>query len=99
MATKNKPGNYDCYDKAKGDEPIFTLRGKDPAASYLVMIWEASRQGKLDLMISIARLMMMDQRILAKVGTDEPEKLAEARACAAAMLMWRLESTGKEGEP
>ena len=39
MGTKNNPGQFDCYSKADGDEPIFVLRGKDPVAANLVREW------------------------------------------------------------
>jgi len=39
MGTKNNPGQFDCYSKADGDEPIFVLRGKDPVAAGLVREW------------------------------------------------------------
>lgn len=39
MATKQNPGKYDCYGKAAVDEPLFTLRAKDPLAPKLVRLW------------------------------------------------------------
>lgn len=39
MGTKNNPGQYDCYAKAAPDEPLFTLRAKDPLAPMLVRLW------------------------------------------------------------
>jgi hypothetical protein len=39
MGTKNNPGKYDCYTKADPDEPLFTLRAKDPYAPLLVRLW------------------------------------------------------------
>lgn len=44
MGTKRNPGQYDCYFKAELDEPIFTLRGKDPVAWFLVMLWVRIRE-------------------------------------------------------
>jgi hypothetical protein len=41
MGTKNNPGPYDCYAHAEPDEPIFVLRGKDPAAHIVVAFWAA----------------------------------------------------------
>ena len=32
MATKTKPGAFDCYSKAEPDEPVFTLLARDPSA-------------------------------------------------------------------
>lgn len=39
MGTKLNPGRYDCYDKAKPDEPIFVLLARDPLAPILVRLW------------------------------------------------------------
>lgn len=39
MGTKNNPGNYDYYAKAKDDEPMFILLARDPMAPVLVRLW------------------------------------------------------------
>ncbi len=39
MATKNKPGVYDCYSRAEPDEPMFVLLGRDPTAAAMVVAW------------------------------------------------------------
>lgn len=39
MGTKNNPGNYDCYENADPDEPLFILLGRDPLAASLVEVW------------------------------------------------------------
>ena len=39
MGTKNNPGEFDCYDKAEDDEPMFVLLARDPYAPTLVRIW------------------------------------------------------------
>ncbi len=43
MATKNKPGRYDCYTNAHPDEPMFVLLGRDPVASVVVEFWRQLR--------------------------------------------------------
>mgnify|MGYP006969363259 CR=1 FL=1 len=43
MGTKNNPGEYDCYEKADPDEPMFVLLGRDPTAGVLVRLWAALR--------------------------------------------------------
>ena len=43
MGTKANPAPNDCYDNADDDEPIFTLRGKDPAAAEAVRYWAVLR--------------------------------------------------------
>jgi hypothetical protein len=39
MATKNNPGDYDCYANAEPDEPMFVLLGRDPCSYFLVRMW------------------------------------------------------------
>lgn len=39
MGTKNEPGEYDCYDNAEPDEPMFILLARDPFAPWLVRLW------------------------------------------------------------
>lgn len=39
MGTKADPAPNDCYAKAADDEPIFTLRAKDPAAPETIRAW------------------------------------------------------------
>ena len=44
MGTKSKPGEFDCYAKAGDNEPIFTLRAKDPVAPETIEHWLAARR-------------------------------------------------------
>lgn len=67
MGTKMQPGDYDCYQKAAPDEPLFTLLARDENAPLLVLLWAA----------------------LAQAQGERPEKVIEARQCAAAMLTWK----------
>jgi hypothetical protein len=39
MATKNNPGEYDCYGKAQPDEPMFILLARDIDAPEVVRFW------------------------------------------------------------
>ncbi len=39
MATKADPGEFDCYENAEDDEPMFVLLARDPMASALVRLW------------------------------------------------------------
>jgi len=43
MGTKQKPGQFDCYDKAENDEPMFVLLARDPVAPILVRHWRQLR--------------------------------------------------------
>lgn len=44
MGTKSEPGRFDCYGKAKDDEPIFVLLARDPAAPKLIRAWVQHHQ-------------------------------------------------------
>ncbi len=44
MGTKNNPGNYDCYQNAEPDEPMFVLLGRDKHAAALVLTWAIMRE-------------------------------------------------------
>ena len=44
MGTKNNPGDYDCYQKAEADEPMFVLLARDRYAPILVMLWAELRE-------------------------------------------------------
>jgi len=43
MATKQNPGQFDCYANAKDDEPMFVLLGRDKAAPAAVRFWALER--------------------------------------------------------
>lgn len=44
MGTKNNPGNFDCYQAADPDEPMFVLLARDKHAAALVWLWSALRE-------------------------------------------------------
>jgi hypothetical protein len=43
MASKDKPGQFDCYANAENDEPMFVLLGRDGHAPQLVELWAGQR--------------------------------------------------------
>lgn len=43
MGTKANPAPNDCYATAADDEPIFTLRAKDPMAPTQIRAWAIAR--------------------------------------------------------
>ncbi len=43
MGTKNNPGDYDCYDNAEPDEPMFVLLARDRMAPDLIELWANGR--------------------------------------------------------
>ncbi len=48
MGTKNNPGAFDCHESAEDDEPLFTLRARDPHAPALVRLWADLRELRPD---------------------------------------------------
>lgn len=44
MGTKNDPGEFDCYEAAEDDEPMFVLLARDISAPGLVDQWADRRQ-------------------------------------------------------
>jgi len=44
MGTKECPGKFDCYAKAKPDEPYFTLIARDPTMGAVLMLWNVLRE-------------------------------------------------------
>lgn len=77
MGTKNDPGEFDCYDNAEPDEPMFVLLARDPLAPILVELWASLRA---------------DDGVRTHPSAPAPAKVAEARHCAASMRAWRRQS-------
>lgn len=43
MATKNNPGEFDCYENAGPDEPLFVLLARDETAPATIRHWVSRR--------------------------------------------------------
>lgn len=80
MGSKNQPGNFDCYNNALPDEPMFILLGRDPSGPSLVEAWADVRESEI-------RLGTRPQEDAAMV--------TEARECARNMREWRKANNGK----
>lgn len=80
MATKSKPGKYDCYKNAKPDEPMFVLLARDPSAPDLVREWV------------LERIILMANGLKP---TSDMDMVAEAERCADAMVKWRKKNWKK----
>ena len=80
MATKNNPGEYDCYTHADGDEPIFTLRANDPIASLTIQFWIGCRR---------IYYSFFDQ-LTTTPYEEEAKKWKEAKKVALEMEVWRI---------
>lgn len=44
MATKNNPGQFDCYQNAEPDEPMFVLLARDKHAPAMIWLWAVLRE-------------------------------------------------------
>jgi hypothetical protein len=79
VGSKLNPGVYDCYARARQDEPMFTLLARDASAPGMVRQWAYERQREItrgDRPISDAAM------------------VAEARKCADEMEEWRQRNDG-----
>lgn len=81
MGTKNNPGEYDCYESADPDEPMFVLLARDELAPDLVRHWAAVYLMKHAKGITFAEL---PPRVI--------KKHKEAHDCADAMEAWLKEN-------
>jgi hypothetical protein len=87
MATKNNPGQYDCYANAGPDEPLFTLLGRDPMGPHLVELWRLLRAREYEkAKIQLDRAIWTMQNVKKNTIPLTAEKSAEAAACVRAML-------------
>lgn len=81
MGTKTDPGEFDCYDRAEDDEPIFVLLARDEDAAALVHEWAKRRHARL-----IERY-----GYTAAWPEGEAQQIVEAQSCAETMTRWRHE--------
>ncbi|MGL5735484.1 MAG: hypothetical protein ACRCYS_11510 [Beijerinckiaceae bacterium] len=86
-STKAEPGPFDAMEKARDDEPVFTLLGRDPDAPDTIKAWVERRR----------------KRLLQEGGAQDEETIrgeliqcTEAETIAWAMNNWRK---GKSEEP
>ena len=85
MGTKDAPGEYDCYENAAPDEPMFVLLARDKIAPQIVRDWAATYE--------------LDKSIANSAGNG-PETLTakqrakydEAMRCAEEMERWYNET-------
>lgn len=92
MATKNNPGEFDCYAAADPDEPIFILRANDELAPIIVRMWTLMRnKAPMDMLVD---LVATGHREALQKSEMSYEKFAEAIKCASDMEEWK-KSHGK----
>jgi hypothetical protein len=80
MGTKLEPGEFDCYENALPDEPMFVLLARDPDMPDLVREWADRRQFAIDNG--------------ERPETDQA-MVEEARSCASSASAWRKANDGK----
>lgn len=74
MGTRQNPGKYDCLSKAKPDEPIFVILGRDRHGAAVVREWARLRE--LAIAMDIA-------------PQSDAAMVREARQLADKMEAWR----------
>lgn len=79
MGTKTQPGEFDCYERARPDEPMFTLLARDASAPGMVRQWAYER----------AREIYRGDR-----PASDFKMVEEARAVADQMEEWRRQNDG-----
>jgi hypothetical protein len=84
MGSKQNPGNFDCYENALPDEPMFVLLARDPHAPRLVEQWAIQRRQDIDAG--------------ERPKTDQA-MVDEALLCAEDMREWRFQNHGKWRPP
>lgn len=73
MSTKEIPGPFDGLERALPDEPVFTLRAKDPLAIQLVREWVFQRRQAI-----VHGDLPDEKRELELIQAREAEMIAEA---------------------
>lgn len=80
MGTKNNPGNFDCYQNALPDEPMFILLAHDPEFAEIVRKWAMKRHNDI----------ACGERPLSDI-----DMVDEAYKCADDGAKWRRLNYGK----
>lgn len=89
MGTKDKPGVFDCYDAADGDEPMFVLLARDPDAPNTVEEWARRRFERLAREHSSVQYPEHESAAERDRLLKVLRKIAEALTCAAEMREWK----------
>jgi hypothetical protein len=83
LGSKLNPGRFDCYSRARPDEPMFVLLARDPSAPYIVDQW--AKQRLFDIQRGI------------KPESDKA-KVNEAIECAERMRAWYYDNPDNKDE-
>lgn len=87
MSTKSQPGPFDGMERAKPDEPVFTLRAHDPLGSRLAHEWVRLRREEINRAFHAGEI-SEDKRALELIQCKEAEELAWS------MADWRANEVG-----
>lgn len=79
MGTKNNPGQFDCYENALPDEPMFVLLARDPDFQDLVQEWARRRRMKI---------------LCGERPSEDTNMVIEAEICAKQGADWRRKNNG-----
>lgn len=79
MASKLKPGLYDCYHEALPDEPMFTALARDPDFEGVIGLWAMRR------LTRIAK---------GECPLSDLDKVREALETSREGVAWRVQNMG-----
>lgn len=79
MATKERPGQFDCYANAMPDEPMFILLARDPDFARLVHEWANKRERDIKC---------------GERPSEDFQMVNDARYCATQGANWRKNNFG-----
>lgn len=87
MGTKADPGDFDCYEAAEEDEPLFVLLARDASAPELVRAWARGREARV-------RAAAANGNASASEVLHDMDQVYEALSCAMEMDRWYAKNRG-----
>jgi hypothetical protein len=98
MGTKNNPGQFDCYEHAEPDEPMFVLLGRDKHAPTLVWLWATLREldGEDMAKVKEARDCVFEMMKFAKARGRPAVGLGQSALCGVMELIRAINSLMEE---
>jgi hypothetical protein len=72
--SKKHPPNFNCYENAEEDEPMFIVLARDKDAPLLVRMWALLREQAIEM---------------GAKPTSDMAQVTEAKQCAYEMERWR----------
>lgn len=100
MGTKANPGEFDCYESAAPDEPMFVLLARDDEnAPDRVEEWARVRFAQVAYLLAHTQLPDRNDAAHKEWLTKELRKIAEALKCAQDMRDWNHRQKCKDRFP